>query len=152
QIRNQSTKDSVYGQPPAKRQILEADVLQSRERETRTALAKTVLRTPSKQVVTQDARRDTAHQPVALHAGSRVKPRTRTGDPPPSFQIDQLKAKSKKMHPEIYAEAVENIRIRAWLRHYRKAFPGYVFFFESVPDEWKPRLAKQVHHLGAVSF
>jgi regulatory subunit for Cdc7p protein kinase len=45
----------------------------------------------------------------------------------------------------------ENLEtIRQWQKHYRKMFPSFVFYFESIPDEMKYRVSKQVQALGAV--
>lgn len=40
--------------------------------------------------------------------------------------------------------------IRQWQKHYRKAFPQYVFYFESVPEDVRSRVSRQIQHLGAV--
>lgn len=40
--------------------------------------------------------------------------------------------------------------IRQWQRHYRKLFPGFVFYFESIPEDVKYRICRQAHSLGAV--
>lgn len=40
--------------------------------------------------------------------------------------------------------------VKAWQRHYKRAFPTYVFFFENIPDEQGLRLIKQVKILGSV--
>lgn len=39
--------------------------------------------------------------------------------------------------------------VRQWQRHYRKAFPGFVFYFESVPHEVRSKCSKQVNSLAA---
>lgn len=46
----------------------------------------------------------------------------------------------------------ENLEtIRQWQRHYRKVFPKFVFYFESISEDVRVRYAKQVTALGAVS-
>ena len=47
-------------------------------------------------------------------------------------------------------EALEGIR--TWQRHYRKAFPMFVFYFESLPDDVRSRCYRQIRSLGAVSL
>lgn len=47
------------------------------------------------------------------------------------------------------AETLDNIR--QWQRHYRKAFPQFVFYFDSIPQDVRGKLARQVIALGAVS-
>lgn len=41
--------------------------------------------------------------------------------------------------------------IRQWQRHYRKMFPQFVFYFESIPEPVKSQLARQSNILGSVS-
>lgn len=41
--------------------------------------------------------------------------------------------------------------VRKWQQGQRSRFPKLVFYFESIPDEQRVKLAKQVAHLGAVS-
>lgn len=41
--------------------------------------------------------------------------------------------------------------IRQWQRHYRKMFPQFVFWYESIPDEIKYKIVRQAHTLGSVS-
>ena len=41
--------------------------------------------------------------------------------------------------------------VRQWQRYYRKSFPQFVFYFESVPEETRVRYSKFVRQLGAVS-
>ena len=48
------------------------------------------------------------------------------------------------------AESVETIR--QWQRHYRKAFPQFVFYFDSVPADVRGKFTRQVTALGAVSI
>ncbi len=42
--------------------------------------------------------------------------------------------------------------IRQWQTQIRARFPKMVFYFESIPDDHRSRLSKQVVQLGAVSF
>lgn len=64
------------------------------------------------------------------------------GTKPPSV----TKAAEKTQKP-----ADENLEtIRQWQRHYKKAFPAFVFYFESVPEEVRSKLSRQVQSLGAV--
>jgi len=40
--------------------------------------------------------------------------------------------------------------VRRWQQQQRSRFPKFVFYFESVPDDQRGKLARQVAHLGAV--
>ncbi|KAF2135890.1 uncharacterized protein K452DRAFT_157755 [Aplosporella prunicola CBS 121167] len=39
--------------------------------------------------------------------------------------------------------------IRQWQKHYRKVFPHYVFYFESIPAEARSKAVRQLLYLGA---
>ena len=41
--------------------------------------------------------------------------------------------------------------IRQWQRHYRKVFPQFIFYFDSVPEDTRSKCSRQVLALGAVS-
>ena len=80
----------------------------------------------------------------------------RGGDP--AVDRRQISSKQKERREEIArqdkteldAQALENVR--QWQRHYRKAFPGYVFYFENVPRDAKQACVRELGGLGAVSF
>ena len=40
--------------------------------------------------------------------------------------------------------------IRQWQKHYKKAFPQFVFYFEGVPEDVRQKCSKWVRTLGAV--
>lgn len=42
--------------------------------------------------------------------------------------------------------------IRQWQKHYRKAFPQFVFYFESIPEDVRNKCSRQIMALGAVSY
>jgi regulatory subunit for Cdc7p protein kinase len=52
-----------------------------------------------------------------------------------------------KNEAQIQKEA-ENIR--QWQKHYRKIFPTFSFYFESIPEDMRARFTRQVTALGAV--
>ncbi|MCJ1417364.1 hypothetical protein MMC32_003707 [Xylographa parallela] len=39
--------------------------------------------------------------------------------------------------------------LRQWQNHYKKAFPSFVFYFESVPEDSRRQYSKQLHIFGA---
>lgn len=47
-------------------------------------------------------------------------------------------------------EALDDLR--AWQKHYKRSFPTFVFYFESVPEDVRIKYSKYVRSLGAVSF
>src|SRR5690606_32808589 len=56
------------------------------------------------------------------------------------------------IRPENAHERDNREEVLLWQKHYRKAFPTYVIFFENIPDEQGIQLYKQVKSLGSVSF
>ncbi|KAL8687357.1 MAG: hypothetical protein Q9218_006450 [Villophora microphyllina] len=79
---------------------------------------------------------------------------------PTAFERRLLEAKEKKtleIQEREHEQKVQRTRnaldgcegIRQWQKHYRKVFPTFVFYFESVPDEARARNAKLVRAFGA---
>lgn len=124
-------REEAYGQPPpAKKQMLETSSFS--------------LRTPPRQSSAQAAegrvftRRSTASQPTAFERkleAARVRPAPQ--------QVLQRAEKTSEENLEI---------IRQWQKHYRKVFPKYVFYFESVSEDVHAKLTRQITSLGAVCF
>lgn len=45
----------------------------------------------------------------------------------------------------------ERARVHQWKEAQRRNFPGFVFYFESVPNDQRSKIVKQLAHWGAVS-
>ncbi|KAI1942104.1 Cdc7p-Dbf4p kinase complex regulatory subunit [Ophidiomyces ophidiicola] len=58
-------------------------------------------------------------------------------------QASQAATRQKKT----VIDSVESVR--QWQKHYRKVFPGFVFYFDSVTEETRKRWTKQIVYLGA---
>lgn len=59
---------------------------------------------------------------------------------------------SKTSHASTYKPTEEEmVNLRTWHTQIRSRFPKMVFYFESISDEQRSKLAKQVGRLGAVS-
>ncbi len=122
-------REEAYGQPPpAKKQML--DSYQT-------------LRTPPRQQINQHA------------AEGRVFTRKTTGSQQSAFERKLVAVREKPQQAVTKADKTseENLEtIRQWQKHYRKIFPTFVFYFESVPEEVRAKYIKQVIALGAVSI
>ncbi|KAL8762923.1 MAG: hypothetical protein Q9184_001145 [Pyrenodesmia sp. 2 TL-2023] len=80
---------------------------------------------------------------------------------PTAFELKLLEAKEKKAlesHGAGQEQRVERPSrvagepfegIRQWQKHYRKVFPTFVFYFESVSDEMRARYSKFIRAFGA---
>ncbi|KAI5790383.1 Dfp1/Him1, central region-domain-containing protein [Pyronema domesticum] len=123
-------RDTSNGQPPTKKQAIDA--------------AGAHIRTPVRrsQPTTEPAK--AAQQPK--RASTRT--RTATGNPPLFQELqptrEQKTTGTKTEQPERVTDDV-----LAWQKHFRRAFPGFVFFFENISPEVSARAQKQVVKLGA---
>lgn len=118
-------EESYGGQPPPKKQAVEARPV----------------RTPPRQQ-TADGRvfaaRSNASQTTRLNQRLAAAA---------SVKTETALVKTEKLE-KTDEENLENIR--QWQKHYRRVFPKFVFYFESVPEDVRQKHAKQVIALGAV--
>ena len=74
---------------------------------------------------------------------------------PNAFERKLLAAKERqgnlKTERQEKAAAASLDGIRQWQKHYRKVFPYFVFYFESIPDDVRIKYSKMARILGAVS-
>jgi regulatory subunit for Cdc7p protein kinase len=74
---------------------------------------------------------------------------------PTAFQRKLVAARDRattlKVTKSVEGPTAQNLEtIRQWQKHYRKVFPEYTFYFESIPEDFKGRLSRQIANLGAV--
>ncbi|KAL4885675.1 Dfp1/Him1, central region-domain-containing protein [Aspergillus karnatakaensis] len=120
--------DIPYGQPPPKKQVVDAADTHSM---TQSKTATIQGGTDSKLFT----RRSNNAQPSAFEkklVAAREKDR------------QSLSKSTKQEKPP-----AENISIRQWQRHYRKAFPHFVFYFDGIPIDVRSKCSRQVIALGA---
>lgn len=127
-----SQVDIPYGQPPPKKQHVDREELEPRS--------------PTRPKTT-------------IYPGAESKFFTkRTNNAQPSaFEKKLVAARDKERlsqtkgvrYEKTSAETLDNIR--QWQRHYRKAFPQFVFYFDSIPEDVRNKCSRQVTALGAVS-
>lgn len=117
-----------YGQPPSKKQVMDT--------------------------VEQDTRSPTRSRSTAHH-GTESKLFTRRSNNaiPSAFEKKLVAAREKERQAQLKKNEKPDTldTIRVWQRHYRKAFPQFVFYFDSIPEDVRRRLCRQVVALGAVS-
>ena len=121
-----------YGQPPPKKQVMEA--------------------------AEQDARSPSRIKSTAYHSTeSKLFARRSNNTNPSAFERKLVAARDKERQPQIKGTKGEKPSadtldtIRQWQRHYRKAFPQFVFYFDSIPEDARRKFSRQVVALGAVS-
>lgn len=115
-------RDLSYGQPPAKKLMVETDDADAR----RSGLIRRSAAPPTALTKKLEAAREQKAEHKVVSRATR--PNTRG--------------------PEVTASNLETIR--NWQRHYRKLFPQFVFWFESVPDDIKSKVSRQAQILGSV--
>jgi regulatory subunit for Cdc7p protein kinase len=74
---------------------------------------------------------------------------------PTAFQRKLVAARDRtttlKVTKGVEGPTAQNLEtIRQWQKHYRKVFPEYTFYFESIPEDIKGRFSRQIASLGAV--
>ena len=74
---------------------------------------------------------------------------------PNAFERRLLAAKEGKSVPKVErqekASQMQLDDVRQWQKHYKKLFPSFVFYFESLPEDVRANCSKYVKSLGAVS-
>ncbi|THC90963.1 hypothetical protein EYZ11_009571 [Aspergillus tanneri] len=119
-----------YGQPPPKKQVVDGTEVEGRS-PSRTR-ASTYQNTDSKLF----SRRTNNAQPSAFER-KLVAARDK----------ERLSQHRPSRHEKPSAETIDTIR--QWQRHYRKAFPQFVFYFDSIPEDLRSKCSRQVIALGA---
>lgn len=131
---NAVQRDDVLGQPPAKKLVLDAAAATPRDR---------LLKSPSQ----SRASRIQAGASSQLH-----QPQKRTISS--SYESKLAKERAIRQQQAQNNDQTDTQRkledLRQWQRHHRMRFPNYVFYFESIPDDVRAKLVKQIVSLGAV--
>jgi regulatory subunit for Cdc7p protein kinase len=129
-------RDSIYGQPPVKRQLLDLPRDQDENVDPRRRNTVTVTVSALDKLEEPFGKRASHARPTAFEkklASAREKKTT------PNPRTDR----SEKQH----ADNLESIR--QWQKHYRRQFPQFVFYFESVPEDVRHKAARKIQSLGA---
>lgn len=131
-------REEPYGQPPpAKRQMIEHGG-------QRAAASPTSSRSNVSNVTRKTSTMSrTAERERAERASSR------TSTTATSTRAERSHASTTTTTDRITAKELEDLSI--WQTSMRSRFHKMVFYFESIPDEQRHKLAKQVAQLGAVS-
>ncbi|KAJ5537303.1 hypothetical protein N7513_010489 [Penicillium frequentans] len=122
--------ETSYGQPPPKKQVMEA--------------AENGARSPTQN-----------RSSVAQGTDSKLFARRPNNANPSAFEKKLVAARDKERQPQVKSVKGEKPSadtldtIRQWQRHYRKAFPQFVFYFDSIPDDVRRKFSRQVIALGA---
>ena len=117
--------------PKAKRQALEATQTRSR-----LSPLKQFQRVKESRLFSQATPKA---QPTAFQR--RLLAAKESQDP---YQQQRVQKQEKETH-ETLGE------VRQWQKHYKKAFPAFVFYFEGLPEETRSKFSRTVRNLGAVS-
>lgn len=127
-------REAVYGQPPAKKQVIEildddVENVDPRRRNGVPVAAQDKLDGPF-------SKRTNDKQPTAFE---QKLASVREKRPAPQQRTDQ----SQKAN----GDNLESVR--QWKRHYKRQFPQFVFYFESVPEDVRVKTARQFQLLGS---
>lgn len=136
--------ENTHGQPPAKKQLLETPHNDDGENVD-----------PLKKAGATVISNDKLDEPFSTK-------RTSTA-PPTAFERKLASVREKKPTPQpqsqqtrvdrTHAAKGDNLEnVRQWQRHYRRQFPQFVFYFDSLPDDVRVKAIRQIRSLGAVSL
>lgn len=104
----------------------------------------------------QDSRSPPRAKMLATGTDAKVFSRRSNNTQPSAFERKLVAVRDKERQlrttrPEkTPAETLDTIR--QWQRHYRRAFPQFVFYFDSIPEDSRSKCSRQVLALGAVSL
>ncbi|GAB7360378.1 hypothetical protein MBLNU230_g8335t1 [Neophaeotheca triangularis] len=126
--------DVLYGQPPLKKQMLDAggdtENIDPRRKAHVTVGAQDKLDEPF------------GKRPPSATPTQFARKLAAVRDPKP--------AQSQKSQTSTHKAGDANLdSIRQWQRHYRKQFPSFVFFFEGVADDVRYKAMRDIKFLGA---
>lgn len=130
-------RELISGQPPSKKQVIDLDNDENVGPRQFTRQSQIEKEAESRVFTRKPINAPMTTLEKKFLAASREK---KLGQP---MQIDKSPDKSRRP-----GDGLENIR--QWQRHYKKAFPQFVFYFESVPDDVRRKMSQQVQMLGAV--
>ncbi|KAL4865585.1 hypothetical protein BDV12DRAFT_210995 [Aspergillus spectabilis] len=112
---------------------------------------------PKKQIVDEADNQPTIQSKTATIQGgtdSKLFTRRSNNAQPSAFEKKLVAARDKERQTQSKGTKqekppTENISIRQWQRHYRKAFPHFVFYFDGIPIDVRSKCSRQVIALGA---
>ena len=126
-------RDAAYSQPPAKKQAIE---IKGEDAENLDPIRRGCTTAPAPDKADEFFSRRAAGPETPfqrrLAAAREKKPATLPRPEPPQKQS---------------ADNIESVR--QWKRHYKRQFPSFVFYFESVPEDVRTRTTRQFQSLGA---
>lgn len=126
--------DAVHGQPPSKKQIIEI---------------------PDDDDENADPRRRTGVTVSALEKLEEPFAK-RSNTQPTAFERKLAAAREKRFTSQqrpkerphrVKEESLDSVR--QWQRHYRRQFPQFVIYFDSVSDDVRSKTVRQIQSLGA---
>ncbi|KAI4721409.1 hypothetical protein E4T48_02352 [Aureobasidium sp. EXF-10727] len=123
--RQQDPRDA--GQPPTKKQVLELDHDENQQ---------------PRSLIRQSLAQQEKDAQLFLRKPGNA--------PPTAFERKLAAARKPPSAQKPLQRTADSLEsIRQWQRHYRKAFPQFVFYFESVPDDVRTKVSRQIQYLGA---
>lgn len=133
-------REPVFGQPPSKKQAIDATLDENTAPRTLTRQSHAQQDADSKLFM----RRTTHAAPTAFEKKLAAAKERRPPPPQPTLRPEP------KVDPRSQKQGDSLDTIRQWQKHYKKCFPQYVFYFESVPEQVRDQVSRQIQYLGAV--
>jgi regulatory subunit for Cdc7p protein kinase len=137
--------ENVYGQPPAKKLLLDANGEGGENIDPLKRTGATVISNEKLDEPFSTKRTSTAPPTAFERKLASVREKKPVQQPLQHQQQLQRADRSQTLK----GDNLENVR--QWQRHYRRQFPQFVFYFDSVLDDVRQKAIRQVRSLGAVS-
>lgn len=128
-------RENVYGQPPSKKHIIETQDEEEENIDPRRRSG--VPAVPQDKLDEPFAKRTHSAQPTAFE-----KKLASVREKKPATTQQRVERPQKQDGSNLES-------IRQWQKHYRRQFPQFVFYFESVSEDVRAKSMRSIQHLGA---
>nr|POE49137.1 hsk1-interacting molecule 1 [Quercus suber] len=132
------TGEALYGQPPAKKHVVEASENENGENVDPRKRSGVPIG-PQLRLDESFSKQSINRQPTAFDK-LLVSARERRAPSQVQHRVERTEKGAERDNLE---------SVRQWQRHYRRQFPQFVIYFESVPDDARSKVVHQIRSLGA---
>ncbi|USW48184.1 Putative Zinc finger, DBF-type, regulatory subunit Dfp1/Him1, central region [Septoria linicola] len=137
-------RDAIFGQPPAKKHILEVPTANDENVDPRRRNGMTIVAVDK---LEEPFLKRASHGPPTAFEKKLASVREKRPTLQQQVHTQQVSQRQESRAQRQHAENLESIR--QWQKHYRRQFPQFVFYFDSVADDVRHKAARKIHALGA---
>ncbi|PNS14930.1 hypothetical protein CAC42_2159 [Sphaceloma murrayae] len=131
------SRETIHGQPPTKRQVIDYTNDENTAPRTLTRQSQVLKDAELKFLSKRQSNRPPTPLETKLLAAKTVK-------------IAQPQQQEEEVSPDSTRKTAESLdNIRQWQKHYKKAFPSFIFFFDNVPEDQHRKISRCLKELQA---